>query len=141
MTESNSTFPRVLSFSLVLETGDSSTVQVDHPNLFQLVAAVDRDVVAQLSVTGAVSPDVSRELPVLSLANGRVIALHVTLGQTVHKGQLVMDVQSPDVSTAFATYLKAVSDEHLARVTLERDKLLFDKGAIAQTQLEAAQNG
>ena len=124
----------------VVESGDTGTVHVDPPTLFQLVTAVDRNVVAQLNVTGAVSPDVSRELPVLSLANGRVIALHVTLGQTVHKGQLVMDVQSPDVSTAFATYLKAVSDEHLARVTLERDKLLFDKGAIAQTQLEAAQN-
>ena len=124
----------------VVESGDTGNVQVEHPNLFQLVSAVDRSVTSQLNVTGAVSPDVSREIPVLSLANGRVIALHVTLGQTVRKGQLVMDVQSPDVSTAFATYLKAVSDEHLARVTLERDKLLFDKGAIAQTQLEAAQN-
>ncbi len=38
-------------------------------------------------------------------------------------------------------YLKAVSDEHLAQVTLERDKLLYDKGAIAQSQLEIAQNG
>ncbi len=125
----------------VVESGDAGAVHVEHANLFQLVAAVDRNVTPSLNVTGAVSPDVSRELPVLSLANGRVIALHVTLGQTVHKGQLVMDVQSPDVSTAFATYLKAVSDEHLARVTLERDKLLYDKGAIAQTQLEAAQNG
>ena len=79
--------------------------------------------------------------PVLSLANGRVVALKVGLGDTVKKGQLVMQVQSPDVSTAFATYLKSVSDEHLAKVTLDRDNLLYDKGAIAQSQLQGAQNG
>jgi len=61
------------------------------------------------------------------------------LGDSVHKGQLVMEVQSPDVNTAFDAYRKAVDDEHLTSVTLERDKLLYNKGAIPQTQLEAAQ--
>jgi cobalt-zinc-cadmium efflux system membrane fusion protein len=78
---------------------------------------------------------------VLSLANGRVTALHVGLGDFVHKGQLVMEVQSPDVSTAFDAYLKAVADEQLTNTTLTRDKLLFDKGAIAKSQLEVAQDG
>lgn len=118
-----------------------NTVRVSNPQRFALTNAVVRPVTGTLNVTGAVSPDVSRELPVLSLANGRVVALHVGLGDTVRKGQLVMEVQSPDVSTAFSAYLKAVSDEHLARITLDRDKLLFDKGAIPQTQVEAAQNG
>jgi cobalt-zinc-cadmium efflux system membrane fusion protein len=52
-----------------------------------------------------------------------------------------MDVQSPDVSTAFNGYLKAVNDEHLTNVTLTRDKLLYDKGAIPHSQLEGAQDG
>ena len=125
----------------VVETGGSASVTVQNPGRFQLASTVSRSVVDTVSVTGSVNPDVSREIPVVPLANGRVVALHVGLGETVHKGQLLMDVQSPDVATAFGTYLKAVSDEHLAKVTLERDKLLFDKGAIAQTQLEQAQNG
>jgi len=70
-----------------------------------------------------------------------VVALHVGLGDLVHKGQLIMDVQSPDVSQAFGSYLKAVADEHLTAVVLNRDKLLYDKGAIAQSQFEIAQNG
>jgi cobalt-zinc-cadmium efflux system membrane fusion protein len=70
-----------------------------------------------------------------------VVALHVGLGDTVHKGQLVMEVQSPDVATAFNAYLKAVNDEHLTSVTLSRDKLLYDKGAIPKSQLEGAQDG
>ncbi len=118
-----------------------SMVKVDKPQLFPLVRVGSRQVTSTLSVTGQVQPDISREIPVLSLANGRVIALHVTLGEYVHKGELVMEVQSPDVATAFDAYLKAVHDEHLTAVVLERDKLLFDKGAIAQSQLEIAQNG
>ena len=130
--------PADATMSLRASTGTVTTVQ---PSNFTLIHASTQQRFATLSVTGTVSADVSRELPVLSLANGRIVALRVRLGDTVKKGQPIMDVQSPDVSTAFGSYIKAVSDEHLARITLERDKLLFDKGAIAQTQLEAAQNG
>ncbi|ADW67763.1 efflux RND transporter periplasmic adaptor subunit [Granulicella tundricola] len=125
----------------VVPAGQANVVHVDQANQFPLVTTTSRTVFSTLNVTGAVQPDVSRELPVLSIANGRVVALHVGLGDYVKKGQLVMEVQSPDVTTAFGNYLKAVSDEHLTQTTLTRDKLLYDKGAIAQSQLEVAQNG
>ena len=120
-------------------TGSTGLVKVDQPSQFPLISAVTRQMFSTLNATGSVNPDISRELPVLSLANGRVVAMRVRLGDTVRKGQPIMDVQSNDVAVAFQTYVKAVNDEHLARITLERDKGLFDKGAIAQTQLEAAQ--
>lgn len=122
-------------------TGANNQVKVDNPARFPLTAVSSQTTYATLDVTGQVQPDVSREVPVLSIANGRVTALHVGLGDFVHKGQLVMEVQSPDVTAAFNTYLKAVSDEQLANTTLTRDKLLFDKGAIAKSQLDVAQNG
>jgi membrane fusion protein, heavy metal efflux system len=125
----------------VVATEQANRLHVDDPSAFPLVAAQGRPVLSTLPVTGQVQPDISREIPVLSLANGRVTALHVRLGDFVHKGQLVMEVQSPDVSTAFDAYLKAVADELLARTTLTRDKLLFDKGAIAKSQLEVAEDG
>lgn len=125
----------------VVETSGKTSVQVQRPERFGLTQSVLRTVPSTIEVTGSVSPDVSRELPVLSLANGRVVALHVGLGDFVKKGQLVMEVQSPDVTGAFDTYLKAVNDEQLTRVTLDRDTLLFGKGAIPQSQLQAAQNG
>ena len=124
----------------VVTSGEAGLVKVDQPQQFPLTTATTRQSVYTLNVTGAVAPDVSRELPVLSLANGRVVALHVGLGDYVRKGQLVMEVQSPDISTAFAGYLKAVNDERLTKVVLERDTLLYGKGAIAQSQLEIAQN-
>ena len=125
----------------VVETGGSSQVHVTAADRFQLVSATTVEATSKLDVTGSVTPDISRELPVLSLANGRVVALHVQLGDTVKKGQLVMEVQSPDVTNAFDAYLKAVNDEHLTAVTLERDKLLYSKGAIAESQLQIAQDG
>ncbi len=125
----------------VVPVGEPSQVRVASPAQFPLVPVSERSSFTTLNVTGQVQPDPSRELPVLSIANGRVTALHVGLGDFVHKGQLVMEVQSPDVTSAFANYLKAVSDEQLANTTLTRDKLLYDKGAIAQSQLQVAENG
>ncbi len=125
----------------VVEAGTDSTVHVDEATRFPLVAADQRSVYDTLNVTGAVQPDISREVPVLSIANGRVTALHVGLGDTVHKGQLVMEVQSPDVAQAFMSYQTALANEQLAKTTLTRDQLLFDKGAIAKSQLDVAENG
>ncbi len=125
---------------VVVESGGGDAVHVERPERFAMAYVQMRSLTSTLDVTGAVQPDVSREIPVLSLANGRVVALRVGLGDLVHKGQLVMEVQSADVATAFGNYLKAVSDEHLSASTLVRDKLLYDKGAIAQSQLEVAQN-
>ena len=125
----------------VVASGQDAQVHVEQPGQFPLVTVMPRSSFAILNVTGQVQPDVSREVPVLSLANGRVTALHVGLGDLVHKGQLVMEVQSPDVATAFNVYLKAVADEQLTHTVVVRDRLLFDKGAIAKSQLDVAENG
>lgn len=116
-------------------------VHVDHPERFPVVAAQSHEAVSTLNVTGTVTPDVSREIPVVSLANGRVVAVHVRLGDYVKKGQLVMEVQSTDISGAYDQYLKAVNDEHLANTQLERARILYDKGAIAKSQVEIAEDG
>jgi cobalt-zinc-cadmium efflux system membrane fusion protein len=92
-------------------------------------------------VTGSVNPDISRTIPVVSLASGRVVALHARVGDNVSKGQLLMEVQSTDISGAFDQYLKAVNDERLARSQQERAKILYDKGAIAKAQLDIADDG
>jgi cobalt-zinc-cadmium efflux system membrane fusion protein len=123
-----------------VETGDMSLVQVDKPNLFPLVAATAYDAPAKLDVTGMVTPDVARELPVISLASGRVIDIKTRLGDAVKKGQLLLQVQSPDITSAFNAYLKAKNDELLANKTYERAKLLYDKGAFPLSTLEQAEN-
>lgn len=124
----------------VEKTGDLNVMQVEHAERFALTTAVERKAVSTLNVTGAVNPDVSRTIPVISLANGRVVEVFARLGDTVKKGQLLMEVQSTDVSGAFDQYLKAVNDERLARTQFDRAKTLFDKGAIAKSQMEVSEN-
>jgi cobalt-zinc-cadmium efflux system membrane fusion protein len=124
----------------VEQAPNASLVKVDKPEQFPLATAVDYQATSSLNVTGVVNPDASDTIPVISLASGRVIAIHVHVGDFVRKGQLLMEVASDDISAAYSTYHKAVADEVLARVQLERSKLLYDKGAIPKSQLEIAQD-
>jgi cobalt-zinc-cadmium efflux system membrane fusion protein len=119
---------------------DVNLVHVDHPDQFPLVAATSHPATSTIQVTGTVNPDISRTVPVISIASGRVVDVHARIGDYVKKGQLLMDVQSTDVSGAFGQYLKAVNDERLAKVQLDRAKILNDKGAIPNSQVEVAQN-
>jgi cobalt-zinc-cadmium efflux system membrane fusion protein len=77
---------------------------------------------------------------VISLANGRVVDIKVRLDDYVKKGQLLIRVQSPDVSTAFDAYLKAVNDEQLANKAYIRAKELLEHGAISQAIYEQAED-
>lgn len=119
---------------------DPNVFQVDHPDQFPVTAAVEHFAVAQLRVTGVITPDVSRNVPVISIATGRVVEIAARLGDTVKKGQLLLRVQSADIAGAFSDYQKAVADEQLTRTQLERAQLLYDKGAIALNDLQVAQD-
>lgn len=119
---------------------DPGLFAVDHPEQFPLVAATARPATSELIVTGTVTPDISRNVPVVSLASGRVLAIHARLGDTVQKGQLLLTIRSDDVSGGYANYRKAVADEILARAQLQRAKDLYAHGAIALADVEVAQD-
>jgi cobalt-zinc-cadmium efflux system membrane fusion protein len=119
---------------------DLSLFAVDHPEQFPLAAATARIAISELIVTGTVTPDVARNVPVVSLASGRVVAIHARLGDTVQKGQLLLTIRSDDVAGGFDAYRKAVADELLARKQLSRAKDLYAHGAIPKQDLEVAQD-
>ncbi len=119
---------------------DRNLFQVDRPERFELTQAGTHAATSRLRVTGTITPDISRNVPVISLATGRVVEISARLGDTVTKGQLLLRVQSADISGAFSDYQKAVADEQLARTQLERSQLLYDKGAISLNDLQIAQD-
>ncbi|HWZ42675.1 MAG TPA: efflux RND transporter periplasmic adaptor subunit [Candidatus Saccharimonadales bacterium] len=119
---------------------DFNAIEVAHPEQFPLATAVAHDSRSQLTVTGTVAPDISRSVPVISIATGRVVEIHARLGDIVKKGQVLLRVQSADMSAAFSDYRKAVADEHLTRTQLERADLLYGKGAISLNDLQVAQD-
>src|ERR1700733_3801483 len=118
---------------------DATNFKVDHPERFPLTIAVVHKASPALNVTGVVQPDIVRAVPVVSLASGRVVEIKARLGDAVKKGQLLLRVQSNDVSGAYQIYLKAENDERLARTQLERAQILYEKGAIAKSALEQAE--
>jgi cobalt-zinc-cadmium efflux system membrane fusion protein len=119
---------------------DAALFTVDHPEQFPLAAATQHPTTSELVVTGAVTPDVSRNIPVVSLASGRVVGIHARLGDTVKKGDLLLTVRSDDVSGGYSNYRMAVADEVLAKTQYERSKDLYDHGAIALNDLQVAQD-
>jgi membrane fusion protein, heavy metal efflux system len=119
---------------------DPSIFQVDHPEQFPLAIATEHMAAPELNVTGSVSPDVSRQVPVPSLATGRVMEIDARVGDEVAKGQLLFKVRSTDIAGAYSDYRKAVKNEQLAKIQLNRSQILFDKGAIPKSTLEVAQN-
>ena len=119
---------------------DASLFTVDHPEQFPTAAATSRPATSELVVTGAVNPDVARNVPVVSLASGRVVGIYARLGDTVQKGQLLLRVRSDDVSGGFSDYRHAVADEVLARAQLDRTRDLYDHGAESKADLEVAQD-
>lgn len=125
---------------VVTEDMDPNNFVVDHPEHFPLVTAGAYAVAPELNVTGAVSPDVSRQVTVPSLATGRVVEIDARLGDDVKQGQLLFKVRSTDVAGAYADYRKAVKNEQLAKIQLDRAKLLLDDGAIPKSAFEIAQN-
>jgi cobalt-zinc-cadmium efflux system membrane fusion protein len=122
-------------------------LKVDHPEDFPLAVATVHTITPELSVTGVVSPDVSRQVPVPSLASGRITEIDARLGAEVKKGQLLFKVRSSDVAGAYSDYQKAVKNEklaidneHLTKIQQERAHYLYDHGAIPKSALEIADN-
>lgn len=127
---------------------DSNNFKVEHPEQFPLTTAGEHVAASELNVTGVVSPDVSRQVPVPSLATGRIVEIDARLGDTVRRGQLLFKVRSTDIAGAYSDYRKAVKNEQLAvkneelaKIQLNRAKLLFDDGAIPKSAFEIAENG
>lgn len=124
----------------VEELQDPNVVQVSNPSAFPVVGASKYEQRPTLNVNGVIAPDVSRTIPVVSLASGRVVGIYAQLGDDVKKGQLLLRVQSSDLSTAYSDYGKAKADEELAHAQLSRAQLLLEKGAVARRDVEIAQD-
>ena len=112
---------------------DSNNFKVDHPEQFPLATAGEHVAAPELNVTGVVNPDVSRQVPVPSLATGRIVEIDARLGDEVKKGQLLFKVRSTDIASAFSNYRQAVKNEELTKIQLDRANILFEHGAIPKS--------
>ncbi|HVH09261.1 MAG TPA: efflux RND transporter periplasmic adaptor subunit [Gemmatimonadales bacterium] len=123
----------------VVPAFDPNGFTVEHAERFSLVTAGEFVAAPELNVQGVVAPDVRRQVPVPSLVSGRIVEMDAQLGDTVQTDQVLFKVRSTDVAGAYSDYLKALRNERLAKIQLDRAKALFEVGAIPKSALEIAQ--
>ncbi len=119
-------------------TIDPNLYTVEHPDLFKMATVETKDVPLVLSANGTITPDVNRTIHVTSQGSGRVVDLKVRMGENVKKGQLLLTIHSADLAGAFSDYQKAAADERLAKKALDRSQLLYSHGALAEKDLQQA---
>ena len=121
-------------------TLEPNVFNAEHAETFKLTQVESRAVPMTLKANGTISPDVARTIHVTSLGSGRVIELNARLGDQVRKGQVLLTISSPDLASATADYQKARADEDLSSKALERAQLLNSHGALAEKDLQQAQD-
>ena len=134
-----SAISNVLPAVKVEQAPDPNLVTVEKPERFPLAIAQARAEVSELIANGSVAPDVSRTVPVNALSSGRVLEVRARLGDDVQQGQPLLTINSSDMSLAFSDYKKFQADEALAKTQYERAQLLFSHGALAQKDLDVAE--
>jgi membrane fusion protein, heavy metal efflux system len=121
-------------------TVDPNLYTVEHLDLFKLATVETRDLPVTLNANGTVTPDVNSTIHVTSQGSGRVVELKVRLGEYVKKGQILLTIHSGDLAGAFADYQKAIADARLAQKAFDRAQLLFSHGALAEKDLQQAED-
>ncbi|MBC7404073.1 MAG: efflux RND transporter periplasmic adaptor subunit [Cytophaga sp.] len=110
------------------------------PQLSALKIAVVDEVPLPVSdlVNARITYDETVTSRITSPVLGRVMSLHAEIGDKVHRGTILVDIDSPDLATAEADWRKAQADELRKKLAYERAKMLFDAEVIARKDYETA---
>lgn len=122
------------------ETAELFTVPQDQMAHLQVVSVQKSTLPRVLRLTGAVAYNNFMTTPVFAAIGGPVHELLVTPGETVHAGQPLLTVNSPDYSLARSTYIKARDAYLLAEKFFTRAQDLFAHGAIAESDFQTAES-
>jgi cobalt-zinc-cadmium efflux system membrane fusion protein len=88
--------------------------------------------------TGVIATNAERLAHVTPTIRGRVEKIEATLGQQVKKGETLAILNSVDLGTAAATYLKAIVAHAAAHANFEREERLKAKEATTEPDYLAA---
>ena len=99
------------------------------------------DISALTQPTGEVAPTDTGTVQITSRLPGKITEARVSVGDRVHKGEVIASVDSVDLATAEATYQTAVSHANLAQHQLEQQKKLAGYGSLSEQPVEDARKG
>jgi membrane fusion protein, heavy metal efflux system len=92
-----------------------------------------------LELNGRLSWDDDATVRIYSAFGGHVTKIAAQIGQTVHRGDVLAELASPDYGQAEADAHSAASALRLAERTAARAQDLFDHGAASRRDLDAAE--
>ena len=107
----------------------------------QVQAVELRAVPHTLTSPAMVEADPARTANILPPLSGKIAALKVGLGDTVHRGQLLAVIASGDFAQAVSDAGKARDALDLAKKSLDRAQAVQQAGGAAVKDLQAAQSG
>jgi cobalt-zinc-cadmium efflux system membrane fusion protein len=123
------------------DTAALFSVPQDQLAHLQVVAVEKTNLSRLLRLTGNVTYNAFKTTPVFSAIGGPVHEILVAPGETVHAGQPLLTVNSPDYSAARSAYIKARDAYSLADKIYNRAQDLYAHGAIAESDLQLAESG
>jgi membrane fusion protein, heavy metal efflux system len=122
------------------DTASLFTVPQDQMSHIQIVSVEKAKLPRVLRLPGNVTFNAFKTTPVFSAIGGPVHQLLVTPGETVHAGQPLLTVNSPDYSAARSAYIKARDAFSLSEKIYSRAQDLYAHGAIAEADLQQAES-
>ena len=122
------------------DTADLFTVPQEQMSHVQVVTVEKTRLPRVLRLTGSVAYNGFKTTPVFTAIGGPVQEILVAPGQTVHAGQPLLTVSSPDYSMARSAYLKARSAFQLSDKNYLRSQDLYEHQAIAERDLQQAES-
>ncbi len=122
------------------DTASLFSVPQDQMAHLQVVVVEKTKLPRLLRLTGSAAYNAFKTTPVFSPIGGPVHEILVAPGETVHSGQPLLTVNSPDYSAARSAYIKARQAYALADKIYTRAQDLFAHGAIAEADLQQAES-
>ncbi len=96
------------------------------------VKVVQQTVPETLDLGAKVQADPTKVVHIYPPTSGRVVAIDVKPGDRVRRGQTVATLSSSDVASAQSDFAKAAIEAERATRARDREKILFQHGAIAE---------
>jgi cobalt-zinc-cadmium efflux system membrane fusion protein len=127
---------------LLVRQGDRIVIPETSPlrKRLTVAAAEAEEVNAKLVLPAVVESDPSRTAAVLPPLGGRVLEIKVTLGDRVHKGQVLAVIDSPDLGQAYEDNAKAADSLQLTQKNLTRQQEQFKLGTASSRDLDQARS-
>jgi cobalt-zinc-cadmium efflux system membrane fusion protein len=95
---------------------------------------------AALPLAGRVTYGEDRFSRISSPLQGRVVEVRAKLGDRVKAGDILLLIDSPDISAAYSEFVKEASDLEFASRAYELAKDLYETKALPQKDLKQAEN-